>query len=247
LLKAAEGNADPIAAVAAATAVLLALRHRDMTGEGQSVLTTMIGSDMYANSDEAIIFDGRPSGPIVDEDLLGFGPAYRLYEAADGWVVLACARPAEWGAFCAIIARPDLAPQWDTACIQHCRSTDGAALASVVADTLRARTAAEWEALSAERDVPLVAVELRDPGRFNMQDPEMRRLGHAVHVTSPVHGEYWRHGALQLFTDAGQVFGPWDPLGGHTEPILREFGYSENEIARLAADRVIEVWAPENT
>jgi crotonobetainyl-CoA:carnitine CoA-transferase CaiB-like acyl-CoA transferase len=114
-----------------------------------------------------------------------------------------------------------------------------------VAEALRGRTASEWEALAIERDIPLVAVETRDPGRFNMEDAEMRRLGHSVQVTSPVHGEYWRHGALQTFSDAPQTFGPWDPLGGHTNAILRELGYSEGDISRLAAEKVVEVWEPE--
>jgi crotonobetainyl-CoA:carnitine CoA-transferase CaiB-like acyl-CoA transferase len=245
LLKAAEGNADPIAAVAAATAVLLALRHRDMTGEGQSVLTTMIGSDMYANSDEAIAYDGRPPSPSVDAELLGFGPAYRLYETAEGWVMLACGRRTEWDGFCEVIDRSNLAPQWEAAWGQRCRSSEGAALASAVGEALRSRSAAEWERLMSQRDVPLVAVETRDPGRFNMEDAEMRRLGHAVEVISPVHGQYRRHGALQTFSDAQQTFGPWDPLGGHTEAILKELGYSDGHIERLAADLVVEMWKPE--
>jgi crotonobetainyl-CoA:carnitine CoA-transferase CaiB-like acyl-CoA transferase len=245
LLKAAEGNADPIAAVAAATAVLVALRHRDRTGEGQSVLTTMIGSNMYANSDEAIVYDGKPDAPAVDADLLGFGPAYRLYEAAEGWVMLSCVRRNEWDALCDVIGLPELAPDWGAAWDQRCRLTKGAALGVAVAAVLKQRTAAEWEALAEKQDIPLVAVEMRDPGRFNMEDAEMRRLGHAVSVRSPVHGEYRRHGALQTFSDASQTFGPWDPLGGHGEAILRELGYSAGEIARLEGGKVVEVWRPE--
>jgi crotonobetainyl-CoA:carnitine CoA-transferase CaiB-like acyl-CoA transferase len=235
LLKAAEGNADPIAAVAAATAVLLALRHRDRTGEGQSVLTTMIGSNMYANSDEAIVYEGKPDSPRVDADLLGFGPAYRLYEAAEGWVMLACVRSSEWSAVCEAIGRAELALNWPAPEKVACE----------VSEILRTRSAAKWEALALERDLPLVAVEMRDPGRFNMNDPEMRRPGHAVQVTSPVHGEYWRHGALQLFSEATQVFGAWDPLGGHTRQVLREIGCSDEEIERLSADKVVECWTPD--
>ena len=249
LLKAAEGNADPIAAVAAATAVLIALRHRDHTGEGQSVLTTMIGSDMYANSDEAIMYDGKPSSPTVDADLLGFGPAYRLYEAKEGWVVLACTRRAEWEALCTAIGRADLADFWGSGfnLTGGGEGTPVDALVGEIDGALKTLTAAEWEALAIERDIPLVAVEMRDPGRFNMEDAEMRCLGHAVQTTSPVHGEYWRHGALQTFSEATQTFGPWDPLGGHTEAILRELGYPSDDIVRLAAAKVVELWERDST
>jgi crotonobetainyl-CoA:carnitine CoA-transferase CaiB-like acyl-CoA transferase len=247
LLKAAEGNADPIAAVAAATAILLALHHRDQTGEGQSVLTTMIGSDMYANSDEAIVYDGKPASPTVDAGLLGYGAAYRLYEASEGWVMLSCVRRHEWEAFCSAIERPALGAKWDTAWSEACRSTEGATLSALVAGCLKTRGATEWEELAVKHYIPLVAVELRDPGRFNMEDPEMRRLGHAVPVTSPVHGEYWRHGALQTFSDAPQTFGPWDPLGGHTGAILAELGYSAAAASRLSREKVVEIWDPERS
>ncbi len=113
LAKAAEGNADPTAGLGSATALMLALQARDTFGVGQSLLTTMMGSNLYANSDEIIDYDGRPPARELDGDLLGYGPLYRLYEAAEGWVFLACVRPAEWRAFCRAVNRPDLVPQWD--------------------------------------------------------------------------------------------------------------------------------------
>ena len=162
--------------------------------------------------------------------------------------MLACTRRSEWDAFCDAIERPGLATSWGsgfnlTGGGEGTASADG--VTCEIAEILRTRTASEWETLAGERDIPLVAVEMRDPGRFNMEDAEMRRLGHAVRVTSPVHGEYWRHGALQTFSDAPQTFGPWDPLGGHTAAILGEVGYSEDEISRMAAEKVVEIWQPE--
>jgi crotonobetainyl-CoA:carnitine CoA-transferase CaiB-like acyl-CoA transferase len=242
LLKSAEGNADPIAAVGAAAALLLALHARDATGSGQSVLTTMICSDIYANSDEAIAYEGRPQAPRVDADLMGLGPLYRLYEASSGWTFLACLRRKEWLAFCEAVGRPDLAPQWEAAW-QVDGSHAGGELGSAIADIMRSRSAAEWEALMAERDVPLVAVELRDPGRFNVQDEEMRLLGHAVPVESPVHGKDWRHGALQQFSADGLTLGGWEALGGHTLAVLSELGYSQQEIQKLIREGVAEVWS----
>jgi crotonobetainyl-CoA:carnitine CoA-transferase CaiB-like acyl-CoA transferase len=244
LLKAAEGNADPIAALGAAAGLMLALHARDETGEGQALTTTMIGSTLYANSDEAIDFEGRPPSPQVDEALYGLGPAYRLYEAAEGWLFLACHRRAEWEALCNAIGLGDLAHEWVAAWSPA--TAEGRAIAAQLEALFRTRSADDWERTLVAQAVPIASVEMRDPGRFNMQDPDLRAQGHAVQATSPVHGAYWRHGALVRFGDDGaQTFGPWEPLGGHTRSILAELGYDEDTVAQLLDARVVESWAPE--
>ena len=241
MLKANEANPDVNAAIAAATALMLGLHARDTSGTGQELMTTMIASNMYANSDELIQYDGRPAARAADGDLYGLGPLYRLYETGGGWAFLACLRRNEWQAFCRMAGRDDLASQW-----QQAWSQDGAAdeLASAIAELLRARAAADWERLAQEHDVPLVAVESRDPGRFALEDDDMRAQGYVVQTHSAVYGDYWRHGALQSFSAQTLTFGPWEPVGGHTRPILTELGYGDDAIAQLINDRVVEAWSP---
>ena len=93
----------------------------------------------------------------------------------------------------------------------------------------------------AEHDVPLVAVESRDPGGFSLEEEELRVQGLMVNVHSPQYGEYWRHGALHQFSADELSYGPWEPVGGHTRPILSELGYSDGEINSLVADGTVEV------
>ncbi len=243
LLKAAEGNADPIASLAAAAAFLLGLHAREETGQSQDLMTTMVCSDMWANSDECIAYAGCPAPASVDEELMGLSPVYRLYRAREGWVFLACLERSEWESFCRLTGKQDWKSRWEGGW------QPGSAGARILADDLarlfRERDASEWESLATREEVPLVAVEQRDPGRFNIQDAGMRELGHAVQVESSIHGSYWRHGALQQFSDAGQVFRGWEPLGGHTKPILRELGYSDDAIEMLIRDGVAEAWPGE--
>jgi len=247
LLKAAEGNADPIASLAAAAAFLLGLHAREETGEGQALTTTMLCSDMWANSDECIAYAGRPAPPSVDADLLGLVPLYRLYQAREGWVFLACVQRGEWEGFCRLAGKEEWVSRWGDGLQAETHSTAARLLAEDLARLFQQRPASEWESLAARADVPLVAVEQRDPGRFNIQDADMRELGHVVQVQSPVHGAYWRHGALQLFSHSEQTFRGWEPLGGHTRPILRELGYSESDIETLINQGVAEAWPGEAT
>ena len=96
----------------------------------------------------------------------------------------------------------------------------------------------------AQGDVPLVAVELRDPGAFCVQDEVMKENGYMVEVQAPVYGAYWRHGALQQFSAEELALGPWEPIGGHTREILSDIGYGAEEIERLVAEGVVEAWSP---
>ena len=239
MLRANEANPDVNAAIGAATALLLGLHARDASGEGQSLMTTMIASNLYANSDELIAYEGRPPVRGADADLYGIGPLYRLYETAAGWVFLACLRRKEWETFCRMVQQPQLASRWEAGW-----STGGAAsdLAATLEALLRDRTADDWERLAREHDVPLVAVESREPGRFCLEDEDMRAQGYLAQVESPVYGSYWRHGSPQQFSAHTLTYGPWEPVGGHTRAVLAELGYAEDEIERLIAGRVVEAF-----
>jgi crotonobetainyl-CoA:carnitine CoA-transferase CaiB-like acyl-CoA transferase len=237
MLKANEANPDVNAAIAAATALMLGLHARDARGEGEAMMTTMIASNMYANSDELIQYKDRPPVRGVDGDLYGVGPFYRLYEADEGWVFLACLRRTEWEAFCLAAERDDLSNAWEPA-----RGRDDAAqqLALSLEALLRERTASEWEQLAREHDVPLVEVEQREPGQFTLEDEDMRAQGYLVEVESAAYGRYWRHGALQQFSAQPLTFCAWEPVGGHTRAILAELGYGDKQVEKLIADRVVE-------
>jgi crotonobetainyl-CoA:carnitine CoA-transferase CaiB-like acyl-CoA transferase len=238
MLRANEANPDVNAAIAAATALMLGLAARDASGHGQSLMTTMIASNLYANSDELIAYEGRPPVRQADAQLLGISPLYRLYETADGWVFLACLRRKEWETFCRAVEREDLISTWDAAWAPGCSSTGEPAAG--IAELLRSKSATEWERTMMEHDVPLVAVEQRDPGRVCLEDADMRAQGYVVPVESAVYGQYWRHGSPVQFSGHELSYGPWEAVGGHTREVLAELGYSVAQIDRLIADKVVE-------
>jgi crotonobetainyl-CoA:carnitine CoA-transferase CaiB-like acyl-CoA transferase len=231
LARTVDGSTDLNAALAAVTGILLGLHARDRTAQAQDLMTTMICSNLHANSDEVIDYEGRPPMRTADEGLFGLSAAYRLYETADGWMFLACVRRREWEAFCDAVGRPDLRPAWDRAWAEG--SPDAERLAASVAAIFKGKPVADWEQLAAKHDLPLVAVEARLPGVYSLEDESLRDLGLMVRVHSPTYGEYWRHGGLHRFSDSPPTVGPWEPVGGHTRSILAELGYDDAEIGRL--------------
>jgi len=90
LFQANEGNPDSSAALGVATAILLGLYHREKTGRGQYLETSMIGTCLYANADDAIQYQGKPPRLLPDGQLNGLHALYRFYRAREGWVFLAC-------------------------------------------------------------------------------------------------------------------------------------------------------------
>ena len=236
MMAANESNPDVNAALAAATVLLLGLHAREEGGAGEELMTTMIASNLYAGSDELIDYEGRPAPPAVDRDLYGIGPAYRLYETAEGWLFLACPRRVEWSAFCRAARVPELEASWEAAWAGGAQAGE---LASTLQTLFRSRTAAAWEAAMREHDVPLVAVESRTAGAFFLEDEDMREQGYAVRTESAVYGGYWRHGALQQFSGHDLTYGPWEGVGGHSRALLAELGYAAGEIEALIETGVV--------
>src|SRR5262249_27002182 len=84
------GMCDQACAVQSALAVLMALYWRERTGQGQLVDTSIVNGGVFLNTDAWIGPDGWSSRPRTDARQTGFGPLYRLYEASDGWLAIAC-------------------------------------------------------------------------------------------------------------------------------------------------------------
>src|SRR4029077_10315075 len=71
-------------------AITQALYHRERTGRGQAVSTSIVNACLLNSSYAWIHADGTPgTWDHVDAGQYGLGPYYRLYEVSDGWVFVA--------------------------------------------------------------------------------------------------------------------------------------------------------------
>ncbi len=71
-----------------------ALYHRDRTGEGQAIGTSILNSCLTTCMATYVAADGSaPERARLDDRQLGFHARYRLYETADGWLCLAAVTP----------------------------------------------------------------------------------------------------------------------------------------------------------
>ena len=203
----------------------------------------MINANAYLNIDDFYWHEGKQPRPLPDPDGYGLHALYRLYRAKTGWVFLACPFEEEWQALCPAIGRADLLddPRFANA---GARETNDDALASELAAVFATEEPEHWETLLTAEDVACVKAEDRGMYYFFNEDPHVRELGLLADVQAPRFGEFWRYSPVVSFSETSGTAGPGPLKGQHTRPILRELGYTDEQILDLKQRNVVD-WEEE--
>ena len=243
LKRANDGTADHSTAMVNAVGLALGLYARERTGQAQYVESTMINANAYLNIDDFYWHEGKQPRPLPDADGYGLHALYRLYRASDGWVFLACLFDDEWKSLCRAIGRPELLddPRFATA---EARERNDDALASELAAVFATNEPMHWETLLTAMDVACVKAEDRGMYYFFNDDPHVRELGLLTDVDAPRFGEFWRYSPVVNFSETSGRAGPGPLKGQHTRPILRELGYTDEQILDLKERKVVD-WEEE--
>ena len=226
---------------AVANAIILGLRARDMTGMGQPVHVNMLNANAWTNADEYFDYEGRPPIALPDEEIHGLHALYRLYRCREGWVFLGCLFQEEWEAFCRAVRREDLAD--DTRFLtREARLANDEALVIELSAIFADGAASEWEELLVNADVGCVQADEALEGDFYADHPHAKANALSVEVEHPFIGKYLRYGGLVEFSLTPGLYRTSIQVGQHTRPILREVGYSDDEIDRLGSSGIVQ-WA----
>lgn len=225
--------ADMAGGLFAALAILAAVIHRQRTGEGQyldlALLDTTVAFDGYAVSG----FLAARHQPSYESEPLNGGSFYDCYRTRDGrYLAVAALEPKFWERFCEAIDRPDLIPYgakvWDAAVQQS--------LKQVLQQAIATKTLAEWQAIFAERDAcvePVLTLQEM------MQHPQVQARALLVEVPQPNGSAQRQVGFPVQFSRTRPVYrhiGP--PVGAHTWEVLKEGGFTSDEVKSLAAHGV---------
>ena len=243
LKRANDGTADHSTAMVNAVGLVLGLYARERTGQAQYVESTMINANAYLNIDDFYWHKGKQPRPLPDPEGYGLHALYRLYRASEGWVFLACLFDDEWQALCRAIDRPDLLddPRFTTG---ESRQQYDDALAGELAAIFATREPRHWEELLTAVDVACVKAEDRGMYYFFNDDPHVRENGLLTQVEAPRFGEFWRYSPVVSFSGTSGRVGPGPLKGQHTRPILKELGYTDDQIHDLRERKVVD-WEEE--
>ncbi|OSI73195.1 CaiB/BaiF CoA transferase family protein [Bradyrhizobium canariense] len=204
--------------------ILSALVHRLRTGEGQHVRASLMRAAIALQAHRFIWADSEPRN--VDR---GFGPGIGgTYETKEGYLYLQATTPAFWKNLCKHIGLPQLAedPRYDT----HVKRTAACdEIIPFIREGLKQRTALEWEQLML-CEVPSIAAR---PLEDMFDHPQVLAEGLVVEHDHPKVGKYRSMSkAVQMGVgDKPSTRAPM--LGEHTDEILAQFGFGDEEIAAL--------------
>jgi crotonobetainyl-CoA:carnitine CoA-transferase CaiB-like acyl-CoA transferase len=216
-------------ALLAAIAIVSALYHRDRTGQGQEVSTSIVNAGLLHTSYAWIQADGTPSDwGHVDGDQYGLSPFYRLYQGSDGaWLFLAAVSEEERVRLFGLIDGLDAVGGDDKKAEQ------------VLAEWFSNQSAAGSFSLLDDGAVPIEIVD-EEFCRAIFDDPQARSLNLVSQTWSGNVGRFEDPGLLVNVSPAEGIVqrGP-TMCGEHSREILVEHGYDHEEIDKLIADKAI--------
>ncbi|MDR1387684.1 MAG: CoA transferase [Propionibacteriaceae bacterium] len=221
---------DFSAGLYATIGILGALVHRQRTGQGQHVHTSMLESQVsimnYFFADYWL--KGIVPKPMGTANRLGI--PNQAFPTTDGWVVISNANESMWRRCCVGLGIPEVGtdPRFESLARRY---ENAEALIATVTAATRSKTTAECLAALEAEGVSCAPVNSLDQVAH---DPQLERLGAFLEVPRGDGGT-----ARVVATPVHYSASPLDvrrgvpTLGQHTEEVLRQLGLTDSELAEL--------------
>lgn len=230
---------DHVAAMHGALAILVALIHRNRTGEGQYIdiseweaTTSLLGEPLME-----YVMNGRIPGPTGNRDSIMAPHGYYPCKGEGQWVSIAVKTDEEWRNFCQALGNPPWTED-ERFSDRYCRLVNRDALDKLVG---------QWTANYSPRavtDILQKAGVAAAPfliSREQYHDPHFKERGIFVEVNHPKSGREVFYGIPWKLSDTpGEVRASGPLLGQHNEYVFKELlGLSQGDFEHLVEEKII--------
>jgi len=228
--------ADLFTGLYATVAILAALRHRDATGQGQTIDMALLDTQlaMLANLGSNYLCTGKAPGRMgnAHQNIV----PYQVFEAADGHVIVAVGNDNQFAKFCDILEQPAWAqdPRFasNAARVRHREL-----LVPLIAAVIKTQPRQHWLSAMEAAKVPCGPINNLAEA---FADPHVQAREMTVAMPHPL-SEQLSLVASPIKLSATPVRYRHAPplLGQHSHELLREAGLDETQIQALLAAKVV--------
>ena len=226
---------DMTAGLLCANGILIALLGRERSGKGQWVNTSLLEAQIF-------LLDFQAARWLVDKEVPSqagndhpTNVPMGVFKTRDGFINIA-PMAHMWKKTCtvlgleAIIDKPEFVDQPN-------RFKNRAAVNAALEAATILKDGQEWIDLLNEAGIPCGPINTLDQ---TFADPQVKHLGVAQKVTSPVRGDIEIVGQpVHMSRSANRVARPSPEYGEHTSEILSDLGYTDDNIAALSDEGVV--------
>jgi crotonobetainyl-CoA:carnitine CoA-transferase CaiB-like acyl-CoA transferase len=230
--------ADLCAGLFCAIGILTALLEREQSGEGQWVQTSLLQAQVFMLDFQASRWLNMKEVPPQAGNNHPTSIPTGVFKTADGHINIATTGQKIWERFAQAIGAPELIAreEYATAAL---RLKNRDALNAELDKITATKSNAEWQDILDKAGVPTGPIYSIDQ---MFDDPQVKHLGLAVPVPTDSQDGRPLTVVAQPFTmsrTSSKMVAPPPDVGEHNDEVLKEFGYSAQEIETLRKAKAI--------
>lgn len=219
---------DVTAGIFTAYGVMLALYHREKTGEGQKVDVGMLDCQVaiLENAIARYVTSGNVPGPLGNRHP-SITP-FASYTAKDGYIIVGAGNDRLWEKLCDVLGKQEWLQDPDYAS-NGSRTNNVKKLQTQMDEVMKDKTISEWMEILEKAGVPCAPINTIDK---IVGDPQIKSREMIVEVEHPVAGSLKMAGVpIKMSKTPGAVKTPAPLLGQHNNELLKEmFGWDDATI-----------------